>query len=194
MENYHAKKDRAKLKENRKHELNTDSWTIDRIISAFKNESELAMLIIDKCHAIPAVNKLPESIDKKFEDKDTTFFKSFNRQKDIQPQHQQDFLFLFDKALVKYKLQHDVTKTNKRNRNEIFEGLRVKLAIDYFKSLDFLDEDEHEITKKIFYLCGYAKIEIKLPFKMVRRMLRETRQDMLTKLLETPEMIPEDLK
>src|SRR5260363_431630 len=76
----------AKLKENRKHELNSDSWTIDRIIGAFKNKSELAVLIIDKCHAIPAVNKLPESIDKQFENKDTTFFISFNRQKKIQPQ------------------------------------------------------------------------------------------------------------
>ncbi|RIB14359.1 hypothetical protein C2G38_2040256 [Gigaspora rosea] len=180
---------RKKLKENRTCGLNTETWTIDEITEAFKSETKLAVLIIDKCHAIPSANKLPEAIYKKFENKNMAFFKSFIRQKELRPQHQQDFLLLFEKALTKYKAQHEVTRTNKHNRDEIFAGLRIKLAIDYFKSIDLLDDDEHEATKKLFYLSGYAKIDIKPSFERVRRMVRETRQDMLNKLPETAESI-----
>ncbi|RIB23865.1 hypothetical protein C2G38_2170114 [Gigaspora rosea] len=115
----------AKLKENRVNRLKTETWTIDKIIEAFKNESALAILILDKCCATPMMNKLSQLIYEKFKNKDTTFFKLFNRQKELCPQHQQNFLYLLVKTLTKYKAQHEVLRTNKNNRDEIFAGLKL---------------------------------------------------------------------
>ncbi|KAF0381809.1 hypothetical protein F8M41_012040 [Gigaspora margarita] len=94
-----------------------------------------------------------------------TFFKSFNRQKESRSQYQQDFLRFLDKALVKYKAQRNVSRTNKHNRDEIFAGLKNKLAIDYFKNIDLLDNYEYKVAKKIFYLRSMQKIRNKTLFQ-----------------------------
>jgi hypothetical protein len=76
------------------------------------------------------------------------------------------------KAINRYKRIHNIPIINKTNRDQIFIELKKKIAINYFKYMDFLKIDSYKIASHIFYFWKFAKIETKAKFENLRQNIR----------------------
>src|SRR5260363_463399 len=83
--------------------------------------------------------------------------------------------------------------TNKTNRDQIFFGLRQKIAIDYLKNLEFLELNGHEITCWIFYLWGFRKLEKHIDFITAHTAINDLLNETIIPLPEQPDDIDSDI-
>src|SRR6185312_12316885 len=93
----------------------------------------------------------------------------------------------------RYKRLHNIPMTNKTNRDQIFFGLRQKIAIDYLKNLDFLELNGYEITSWLFYLWGFSKLEKHIDFVAARAAINSIINEAIIPLPDRPEDIPENI-
>ena len=103
-----------------------------------------------KIQTIPPNHNIPYAINQKFNYLDTAFFRSFTRTKATAPQHQKEFNSLYQIALEKYKKLHNAILINKVNRDQIHKKLKIKLALDYIRNLNFLTTSPYEYTRHNF--------------------------------------------
>ncbi|RIB22671.1 hypothetical protein C2G38_2173357 [Gigaspora rosea] len=118
--------------------FDSNSWNYETIIEAFDSPKKLEQFLSYKLCSIPTRFDIPTAINQKIQYMDTAFFRSFTRDKNAVPAHQKEFDLLFEIALEKFRRHNDVRFVNKVNRQQIYEKLRIKLAVDYLCNLDFL--------------------------------------------------------
>ena len=71
-------------------------------------------------------------------------------------------------AIERYKQQHNAIIINNNNKEQISDLLRKKIAIDFWTNEEFLLLDAYEITQRILYIIGFAKISMKQNFKSLK--------------------------
>ncbi|KAF0464567.1 hypothetical protein F8M41_026502 [Gigaspora margarita] len=106
-------------------------WHYDEIMAAFVDSEKFKSLMQYKLQAKPIYLNILQTIRLKFKHRDYAFFYTFTRQYNTQPQHQQVFMNLIDEATRKYKEMHNAHMLNRKNRDQITNMLRKKLAMDY---------------------------------------------------------------
>ena len=72
--------------------------------------------------------------------------------------------------------------------------LRKKIAIDFWTNEEFSLLDAHEITQRILYITGFAKISIKQNFKSLKEEINKLQLAQLQTLLPIPNDIPEEIR
>jgi len=174
----------AKLRKAQLPKFDTKIWNRNKIRGSLSTKEGLLELIKYKLNTLPPSYSIPPAISMKFKHKDTAFFRSFTRTNANRSQHQIEFNNLFIQALDSYKKQHNVLATNKHNRNQIFELVRAKLAIDYLTNLNIFELDAWEITRYVLYLSNFAKINIEMSFDEVRLIVSEAFTDTKVELPE----------
>lgn len=79
----------------------------------------------------PTTINIPKAINDKILYIDTAFFCFFARTKNSTPKHQQEFESLFKMAIEKYKHYYDVRFINKKNKQQLYDKLKIKITIDF---------------------------------------------------------------
>jgi hypothetical protein len=171
--------------------FDTTTWNPDRVLNALKDKTELQKLFNDKISSRPTQCNIPPAIGLKFKHRDTAFFRTFTRDRKSKPAHQIEYEESFNKALRNYKRQHNVTITNKTNRDQIYTMLKKKLAANYISNLNFTTSNPHQITATIYYCAKFAQTEDLVPFESMRKLLGEALSDNLEPLPDNPDLIPE---
>jgi hypothetical protein len=100
---------------------------------------------------------------------------------------------LLNLAIEKYKALHDAIVINKNNKDQIFDMLRKKIAIDYWTNIEINNLDTHEIAQYTLYLSGFAKIPTNMNFDLLKKIINSAKSAQLTPLPITPNEIPEAL-
>ena len=167
-------------------DFDTSIWDNDTIVSAFNSPELLQQFFLHKIQTNPTQHNLPNAIKAKFDYLDTAFFKSFAKNKEIQPQHQKEFNSLLQIAIEKYKRLHNVQFINKFNRDQIYSKLKTKLALDYICNLDFVTNDPHTCTRIMTYCLNFARISCSLEFEDLRSLLNKTHSQLLIPLPQDP--------
>ena len=161
-----------KAKANRRTtEIDRQTWNYENIIKALDSPEELKKFFVHKLQHKPSKINIPEAINQKITYLDTAFFRSFSRSKDTAPQHQREFESLFEMSLEKYRRFHNVKFINKSNRQQIYDKLRTKIALDYICNLDFIPLKPHDCTRRLFYCINLAKLIPKVTFEQARTLL-----------------------
>jgi hypothetical protein len=173
--------------------FDSNSWNYETIIEAFDSPEKLEQFLSHKLRSIPTQFNIPTAINQKIQYMDTAFFRSFTRDKDVAPAHQKEFDSLFEMALEKFRRHNDVRFVNKVNRQQIYEKLRIKLAVDYLCNLDFLLLRPHDCARHIFYCLNLAKISPKLTFEQTRTCLYSLHENLLLPLPTHPQDIDEEI-
>ena len=89
---------------------------------------------------------------------------------------------------------HNVILINKFNRDQIHKKLKIKLALDYIRNLDFLTTSPHECTRHIFYCLNLAQIPVALTFEETRKLLNEAHSQLLIPLPTSSDLIDQNIK
>src|SRR6185437_9183597 len=173
--------------------FNEETWDVDKIMEILHSKENLMAFTRYKLSTIPTDIRIPTAINTKILHRDTAFFRSFTRIASAQAPHQIEFTTLLNKATDRYKRLHNIPMTNKTNRDQIFFGLRKKIAIDYLKNLDFLVLNGHEITSWLFYLWGFGKIEKHIDFAAARAAINSVINEAIIPLPDRPEDISENI-
>ena len=71
----------------------------------------------------------------------------------MKPKHQIEFSTLLGKAINRYKRIYNIPIINKPNRDQIFISLKRKIAVNYFKYIDFLKIDSYKL-QVIYFIFG----------------------------------------
>ncbi|CAG8543370.1 16148_t:CDS:2 [Gigaspora rosea] len=120
-----------------------ETWDNDKIVEAFESLEKLEIL-------------------------DTAFFRTFTRNKKTKPPHQLEYQQMYGYAIDRYReMQGVVIITNKTNRDQVHAMLKIKLMTDYFKSIDMVRKDPHEIAQDLFYGIGFAAIKTQIKFENI---------------------------
>jgi len=169
-------------------------WHTDKILEILNSKENLIAFTRHKLNTNPTNIQIPTAINTKLRHKDTAFFRSFTRTTSAQAPHQIEFSTLLNKAIDRYKRLHNIPMTNKTNRDQIFFGLRQKIAIDFLKNLEFLKLNGHEITCWIFYLWGFGKLEKHIDFITARTAINDLLNETIIPLPEQPNDIDSDIR
>jgi len=180
----HIKKKIANIRETQLQTFDEELWDREKISESLTSPNGLREFIRYKLATLPTSLHIPPAIAAKFRHRDTAFFRSFTRIQTNKPQHQTEFNNLFILALEAYKKRYNVLATNKRNRNQLFDLLRAKLALDYLTNLDLHGLDAWEITRYLFYLSNFAKISTNMQFDEIRKLISE---ELVESRLELPQ-------
>src|SRR5260364_369703 len=124
-----------------------EKFTKDKIIEAFALPLLLRQLIEHKLKSRPTQEYIPPGIEAKLFYKDRAFFRTFTRRHDTRPAHQKQFQALLNDAIEKFKEQNNAYVIIKTNKDQIFDLLRKKLAIDFWTNEEFSNVDSYEFTR-----------------------------------------------
>lgn len=82
---------------------------------------------------------------------------------------------------------------NKNNKDQIHAMLKIKLAIDFMKNMDFIKKNSYKTTKDLFYYMELAEIKTQIRFEDIRVLLRAIQAEQLTLLPEISEQIKDNI-
>jgi len=71
---------------------------------------------------------------------------------------------MLNDAIEKFKEQNNAYVLNRTNKDQIFDLLRKKLAIDFWTNEEFSNLDSYEFSCYTLYLAGFAKIKVSTDF------------------------------
>ena len=142
----------------------------------------------------PTQEYIPPGIEAKLFHKDRAFFRTFTRRHDTRPPHQKQFQAMLNDAIEKFKEQNNAYVLNKTNKDQIFDLLRKKLAIDFWTNEEFSNLDSYECSRYTLYLAGFAKIKVGTDFDTLRNIISDIKTSMLQPLPDTPDGIDHNLR
>ncbi|CAG8691512.1 25943_t:CDS:2 [Dentiscutata erythropus] len=142
--------------------------------------------------AIPSIN-IPTAIASKLKFRNTAFFRSFLQDRNTQPDHQKEFNSLLNIAIEKYKRKYNILLVNKNNRDQIYNKLRKKLAINTILSLNLPLLEDHVSAQHIYYLINFGKIESTMEFEQARKTIGKYQSENRQELPDKPEDVPIDI-
>lgn len=177
-----------------KDSFNSNEWSIDKIIEAFKSQESIVSFVKHKLETKTTSREIPPAIGTKLKYQDKAFFRCFTNRHETRPAHQNEFMHLLGRATDRYKQAYGAYVINKKNKDQIYDKLRKKLGIDFLTNTDFIILDGFEITQLIFFVAGFARLQNDLKFEELRKRINELKSDLLIQLPEHYDLIPKEIR
>src|SRR5260364_403200 len=101
---------------------------------------------------------------------------------------------MLNNAIKKFKEQNNAHVLNRTNKDQIFDLLRKKLAIDFWTNEEFSNLDPYEFARYTLYLAGFAKIKVCTDFDTLRKLFDDVKPSLLQPLPATPDNLDNNLR
>jgi hypothetical protein len=125
----------------------------------------------------------------------TYFFKSFTNYKNgIKPEHQKEFEKILLNSINIYKNTHERTKLTKKEKDNIFKMIRIKLGWVYFNQIEWKNINHSDIIRKLQYIAGFVGKKQKFEYNKINLALREILKEELPDLPSHPNLIDKSIK
>jgi hypothetical protein len=174
--------------------FDTNTWSLDKILTSLASPNDLKALIQHKISTVPTRFIIPQAIFLKFTYKDTTFFTSFTNTNKFKPAHQKEYELLFTNALNKYKISNKLSITDRDTRDNIHKKLRQKIALNYLTNLDFKLCNSAKIFGVIRYCKGFMKDKTLDNMETLRTLINKAIEEILPELPAKPDHISAEIR
>ncbi|CAH1757653.1 9992_t:CDS:2, partial [Entrophospora sp. SA101] len=126
---------------------------------------------------------------------DTYFFKSFTNYKNgIKPEHQKEFEKIFFNSTNVYKNTHERTKLTKKEKDNVFKMIKIKLGWAYFNQIEWKNINHSDIIRKLQYIAGFVGKKQNFEYNKINLALREILKEELPDLPSHPNLIDKSIK
>ncbi|RIB22459.1 hypothetical protein C2G38_2173927 [Gigaspora rosea] len=102
--------------------FNSNEWSIDKIIEAFKSQESIVSFVKHKLETKTTSMEIPPAIGTKLKYQDKAFFRCFTNRHETRSAHQNEFMHLLERATDRYKQAYGAYVINKKNKDQIYDN------------------------------------------------------------------------